>query len=738
MISAVPASPGGSPAGWSRGLDGDQLAAVEENADPLLIVAGAGTGKTKTLVCRLARLIAEGSPPERLLLVTFSRRASHEMLQRLGALVGGDLSRRVVAGTFHSVAYRLLSRHAGQLGLVGGFTLIDQGDACDLMALARGEARSSSLSPHRDSHSPEQPRDSHDSQPPQARGPASHRRFPGKETLLAVYSKTVNSQVSLHDALCEHFPWLVDHEPAIAEVFRSYTARKRAGGLLDFDDLLVYWRAAAKDRDVGSELARSFDHVLVDEFQDTNLLQADIVYRMHEAGCALTTVGDDAQAIYSFRSATVDNILGFERRFPAGRIVRLERNYRSTQPILDLANAVLAGADEGYDKRLWTTNTLGGRPQLATCLDEATEAAAVADVVMEHHERGLRLRDQAVLFRTSHHADLLEVELRRRRIPFVKYGGLRFLEAAHVRDLLAALRVLDNPVDELAWFRLLQLLDGVGPVTARRVMASIGVPPSVPGTPGAPTADPAGVAPGPVSAMGALAGQLPRSARREAIDLAAALSDCMSLPPDADPGAQIDRLRDALGPLIRRRYDNCDSRLADLETLGRVASAYGSRALMAAELTLDPPVSTGDLAGPARLDDDYLVLSTVHSAKGGEWRAVHVIRAADGSFPSDLSTGNRRQIEEERRLFYVALTRAKEHLHIYTPLRFHFHQPAGKTDRHSYAQRTRFLPADVDVLLDHRPVRSETCSVALETVSCRLHEAVADSLNALWAVPTQD
>jgi len=728
MIGGVLASP----ASWSADLDGDQLAAVEEQADPLLIVAGAGTGKTRTLVCRLARLIEEGSPPERLLLVTFSRRAAHEMVQRLGSLVGGDVSRRVVAGTFHAVAHRLLSRHAVQLGLGDGFTLIDQGDACDLMALARDEARSSSPPPHGDSPGLSEELDSPGSQAPQVLARTSHRRFPRKETLLAVYSKTVNSQVPLHEALCEHFPWLVDHEPAIAEVFRSYTARKRADCLLDFDDLLVYWRAAAKDRDVGSELARSFDHVFVDEFQDTNLLQADIVYLMHEAGCALTTVGDDAQAIYSFRAATVDNILNFERRFPAGRIVRLERNYRSTQPILDLANAVLAGAEEGYEKRLWTTNALGGRPQLATCPDEATEAAAVADVVVEHHEKGLRLRDQAVLFRTSHHADLLEVELRRRRIPFVKYGGLRFLEAAHVRDLLSALRILDNPADELAWFRLLQLLDGVGPATARRIMRSIGVPGGSSRTPGTPSGDPGVGQRDPISALGALTGQLPRSARREAIDLVAALSDCSSRSLEADPGAQIDRLRDALGPLLRRRYDNCDSRMADLEALGRVASAYGSRTLMTADLTLDPPVSTGDFAGPSHLDDDYLILSTVHSAKGGEWRAVHVIRAADGSFPSDLATGNRRQVEEERRLFYVALTRAKEHLHIYTPLRFHLDQPAGRTDRHSYAQRTRFLPAEVDVLLDHRPVRSETSNISLNGVSCRLHDAVANSLNALW------
>ncbi len=728
MVDAVLASP----ASWSKDLDDDQLAAVREPSNPLLIVAGAGTGKTRTLVCRLARMIEEGSPPERLLLVTFSRRAAHEMIQRLGALVGDDVSRRIVAGTFHSVAHRLLSRNAGLLGLGGGFTVIDQSDACDLMAMASHDVRDSNPSRRGDGHIPEGPWDAESDRVPQVVPPSRHQRFPRKETLLAVYSKAVNSQVPLHEVLSEHFPWLVDHETAMAEAFRSYTARKRADGLLDFDDLLVYWRAAANDRDVGSQLGRSFDHVLVDEFQDTNLLQADIVYLMHEAGAGLTTVGDDSQAIYSFRSATVDNILGFERRFPSARIVRLERNYRSTQPILDLANAVLARAEEGYEKALWTTNTLGGRPQLATCPDEASEAAAVVDVVLEHHEQGLRLRDQAVLFRTSHHADLLEVELRRRRVPFVKYGGLRFLEAAHIRDLLAAMRILDNPADELAWFRLLQLLDGVGPVTARRVMGWIGVNQSGSESSGTPSGDPEGRPRDPVSALASLTDRLPRSARREAADLVAALSECRSLSLDADPGAQIDRLRDALGPLIRRCYDNFDSRIADFEALGQVASAYGSRTVMTAELTLDPPASTGDLAGAAHFDDDYLVLSTVHSAKGGEWRAVHLIRAADGSFPSDLATGNQRQIEEERRLFYVALTRAKEHLHIFLPLRFHLDRPAGRTDHHSYAQRTRFLPPEVDGLLDHRPVRSESCNISLEGVRCSLHDRAADSLSSLW------
>jgi DNA helicase-2/ATP-dependent DNA helicase PcrA len=704
---------------WARGLDDDQRAAVEDRSSALLIVAGAGTGKTRTLVARLARLIGEGTAPDRVLLVTFTRRAADEMIRRLGPLVGPEVSRRVVAGTFHSVAHRLLSQHGEALGLGDGFTIMDQGDAVDLMGLARQAVRASAKG--------------ETSEGSGSRARAT-RRFPRKETLVAVYSRVANAQSPLRQVLREHFPWVQEHESAIAEVFRWYSARKRSDHLLDFDDLLLYWRAAATDPSAGPALARAFDHVLIDEYQDTNLLQADVVRSLHAGGCSVTAVGDDAQAIYAFRAATVEHMLAFGEYFPGGRIVRLERNYRSTQPILDLANAVLAEAEEGYGKQLWTDRGAGALPELATCPDEGSEAAAVADVVLEHYEQGLALRDQAVLFRASHHTDLLELELRRRAIPYVKYGGLRFLEAAHVRDLLAALRILDNPADELAWFRLLQLLEGVGPATARRIMGAIGVSDvaGVGGIPERPRAEAPRPDADPVSALAGPASGVPASAQAEATELCLALTDCRSEVLAALPGAQIDRIRDALEPLIRRHYDDCEVRMRDLDALAGLASGYHSRARMTAQLILDPPVSTSDLAGAPHLDDDYLILSTVHSAKGGEWRAVHLIHACDGSFPSDMATGSRREIEEERRLFYVALTRAKEHLHIYAPLRFHLGGPAQRGDLHSYGQRTRFLPPGVDSLLEHRPVRSQADDIAMTGVSAQLHDVVTGALDSLW------
>ena len=696
----------GPPAAWLAGLTSDQRAAVDHDGPALLIVAGAGTGKTRALVSRLARLVADGADPDRIMLLTFSRRAAAEMVRRLAPMAGPDVAARVTAGTFHSVAHRLLHRHGDRLGLAGGFSVVDPGDAADLMQLGRQE-----LTAGREDRS---------------------RRLPRKETLASVYSRVANSQVPLREVLRAHFPWVAEHESDVAAVFGWYAARKEADRLLDFDDLLLYWRHAMADPVVGPALASGWTHVLVDEYQDTNLLQADIVRALHTHGTAVTAVGDDAQAIYGFRAASVTNMLRFPEEYPGGTVLRLEQNHRSVQPILDLANAVLAEATEGYAKRLWTDKEGGRRPVLATCPDEGAEAAAVADSILELHEAGLRLRDQAVLFRTSSHSALLEVELRRRRVPFIKFGGLRFLEAAHVRDLVAALRVLDNPRDELAWFRLLQLLDGVGPATARRVMGRLGVTGSVTAEPAvAGPEEPEPAAGDPLVRLATPEAGLPAAARQDAAGLAAALADCRD--GHLEVGAQVDRLRLGLTPLIERRYESAEMRLRDLSALAAVAGSYRSRSRMTAELTLDPPASTGDLAGDPLLDEDYVTLSTVHSAKGGEWRAVHLIHAADGAFPSDMATGSTAGIEEERRLFYVALTRAREHLRIYAPLRFHHGGPFGRGDRHSYGPRTRFLPPETTALLDQRAVRAVSADGALEGVSAELPGAVVGAMRRLWS-----
>jgi DNA helicase-2/ATP-dependent DNA helicase PcrA len=620
-----------------------QRQAAEHRGGPLLILAGAGTGKTATLAARVASLVDGGVAPERICLLTFSRRAAAEMLRR----VEPQAASRVWGGTFHAVGHRLLRRYARRLGLDPGFTVLDEGDATELMALVRHDLGLSAT---------------------------DGKRFPRAETLVKIASRVANSEQPLATAVADAFPWVAADTDRVRRALLAYLARKRAQALLDFDDLLLCWRAlGVLDAGLVSGL---FDEVLVDEYQDTNPLQADIVAQLRPDGGGLAVVGDDAQAIYSFRSATPANIRGFADRFPGTTIVRLEDNHRSTAAILAVANAVMAEAAGALPKCLRTDRTDGRRPVLRRTLDDVAQAAAVCDSVLGHREDGVLLKQQAVLFRASHHADVLEVELHRRDIPYVKYGGLRFLEAAHVRDLLALLRILDNPRDELAWFRALQLVDGVGQARAAKVMERVGV---------------RGGTVDPLDEFAALDAP-------ELGELRAALVDCRVA--SAGPGAEVDRLRRFLDPAVVRRYDRSVPRLADLDVLAAMARRAPNRARLVAELTLDPPVSTSDLAGPGSLDEDWLVLSTVHSAKGGEWRVVHVIHASDGLFPADLAAGSEEAVEEERRLFYVAVTRAREALEINATLRYYL-QPRARTDAHGYGQLSRFLTPAVVACLDH-------------------------------------
>jgi DNA helicase-2/ATP-dependent DNA helicase PcrA len=477
--------------------------------------------------------------------------------------------------------------------------------------------------------------------------------------------------------------------------------------------LLLFWRALATVSPAAAEVAGLFDHIVVDEYQDTNGLQADILTAMRRTNHNVMVVGDDAQAIYAFRSATVENMLTFTESFPGAEVVTLERNYRSTQPILDASNAVMAEAGRGFRKDLRAERSGGERPALRTCLDEARQSESVCARVLELREQGLALHDQAVLFRAAHHSAHLEIELSRRSIPFVKYGGLRFVEAAHIKDVLAGLRILENPRDELAWMRSLLLLDGVGPRSAAKIMDAMGVR--------------NGSEASPIAAMPRV--KVPPGAADSWNGLAQVLADCSATQMNAS--ASIERLRSWYEPLFERIYDDFASRASDLEQLQTVAAAYSSRRQFLAELTLDPPASTGDLAGPPSLDDDYLVLSTIHSAKGCEWRAVHLIHAADGMIPSDLSTGSADEIEEERRLFYVALTRARDHLDVYFPLRY-YHRRMGFDDAHNYAQPSRFLSSSVRAFFDEPAYHKETVA-ELECRESSAGSGVDDFLAGLWS-----
>lgn len=648
-------------------LNDAQRAAVEHGIEaalgdgpiddrPLLVIAGAGSGKTSTLAHRVARLIAQGTDPQRILLLTFSRRAAQEMERRAGQVVARVFALKSEvppalpwAGTFHGIGARLLREYAAHIGLNDNFTIHDRGDAEDLMGLVRHELGLSS----------------------------STRRFPHKGTCLSIYSRTVNTCAPLAEVLKQAFPWCAEWEAELKRLFGAYVEAKQQQHVLDYDDLLLYWAGMVAEPTLAAQVGARFDHVLVDEYQDTNRLQAAILMALKPDGRGVTVVGDDAQSIYSFRGATVRNILDFATQFTReARVVTLERNYRSTQPILDVSNAVIAQAAERHAKTLWTDKASAGRPQLVLVPDEAQQARWVADRVLAHREGGLALKSQAVLFRTSTHSAALELELARRNIPFVKYGGLKFLEAAHVKDLLAVLRFAENPRGRMAGFRVTQMIPGIGPVTATRLLDAMDV-----------AADPGA----------AVKAFVPPAAaqvewQRFAEAYAALREPTLGWPADMEIA-----LRWYIPHLERLHDDTSGVRRGDVEQLARLASGYASRERFLTELTLDPPEATSDRPGPPLLDEDYLILSTIHSAKGQEWNSVHVLNVVDGCMPADVAQGAQ-ELEEERRLLYVAMTRARDHLHLLIPQRFYVTQQAVRGDRHLYAGRTRFI-REVDAAL---------------------------------------
>ena len=638
-------------------LNSEQRLAVEHGVasggpagGPLLIIAGAGSGKTSTLACRAAHLIAQGADPQRMLLLTFSRRAAEALERRAGAYL--QRAHRAIerpppalpwSGTFHSVGARLLREYAPRIGLHVSFSIADRADSEDLLDLVRHERGFS----------------------------ATRSRFPAKATCLAIYSRIVNGEASLDDVVERCYPWCSPWTAELRQLFEAYVAAKQAQNVLDYDDLLLYWSHMVAEPSLARDIGDRFDHVLVDEYQDTNRLQATILLAIRPDGRGVTVVGDDAQSIYAFRAATVRNILDFPNHFqPAARVVTLERNYRSTQPILDASNAVIGLAAERFTKNLWTERMAGPKPRLVSTRDEAGQASYVADRVLEERERGTALMSQAVLFRSASHSAQLELELARRGIPFVKYGGLRFLEAAHVKDVLSVLKWIDNPRNRMAGFRALRLLPGVGPATASRLLDDI-----------ARAADASAVAQS-FEPAAALAKDW-----QAFVSLFRALAAASSTWP-----AELDAVIRWYEPHFERLYDDAFVRRGDLQQLQQIATTYASRERFLTELTLDPPSATSDEAGPPGRDDDYLILSTIHSAKGQEWKAVHVLNVVDGCIPSDMATGSSEELEEERRVLYVAMTRAKETLDLIVPQRFFVRQQSAYGDRHVYALRSRFIP----------------------------------------------
>ncbi len=660
---------------WLSELNPQQLAAATHGDGPLLVIAGAGTGKTKTLAARVACLLERGIAPDRILLLTFTRRAAQEMIRRAEqyATRSTQNASRVWGGTFHAVANRLLRQHGRAIGLTPDFTVLDRADAEDLLNLVRQEMGL---------HSREE-------------------RFPKKGTLLEICSKCVNSRQPIEKVVPRDFPWCAGFEEQMARLFAAYTDRKQQFHVLDYDDLLLFWSHLMETAEAGPRVAARFDHVLVDEYQDTNALQAGVLLKMAAGRRNITVVGDDAQSIYGFRAATVRNILDFPKRFSGTTVIVLEQNYRSVQPILDAANAVIARPRRRFTKNLWSERRSEQPPLLVTCVDEAQQCRFVCKTILEHYEAGVPLRRQAVLVRTAHWSDMLEVEMTRRNLPYRKFGGLKFLEAAHVKDLLALLRLLENPRDQISWLRVLNLLPGVGGATANGVLRFLA----------ANNHDVRALAHCPVPPAAReqfrLLCLLLRDlgeATRPPTQRGETLSDQI---PDTDddgsakfrsgaPGlsAQIERIRQFYDPIFRDVYDHAEVRIRDLEQLAAIAGGFRSREEFLSDLTLDPPSGTGDWAGTPIKDEEWLTLSTIHSAKGCEWDVVFLIHATDGVIPSDLTTGNRDEIEEERRLLYVAMTRARNWLYVCYPLRYYADKHV-LGDRHTLSQLTRFIPAEV-------------------------------------------
>jgi DNA helicase-2/ATP-dependent DNA helicase PcrA len=678
-------------------LNPEQRRAVEHGvrradgvtASPLLVIAGAGSGKTNTLAHRVAHLIVGGADPRRILLMTFSRRAAAEMtrrVERIARKVMGDNASAMTdalswAGTFHGIGARLLRDHADQIGLDPAFTIHDREDSADLINLIRHELGFSK----------------------------TESRFPTKGTCLAIYSRCVNAEAALEQVLGTSFPWCAGWAQELKQLFAGYVEAKQRQNVLDYDDLLLYWAQTMSDPALAFDIGGRFDHVLVDEYQDTNQLQSSILLALKPGGHGLTVVGDDAQSIYSFRAATVRNILDFPAQFsPPAEIIMLDRNYRSTQTILAAANGVIGLAKERFTKNLWTERPSGTRPQLVVVRDEADQANCIVERILENREAGTILKEQAVLFRTSHHSGPLEVELTRRNIPFVKFGGLKFLDAAHIKDMLALLRFVENPRDRVAGFRLMHLLPGVGPASAQRVLDHM-----------ADAADPL---------LALASAPKPPRCGEEWPAFCATVAQLRH----SDWPVDLERARLWYEPHLDRIHEDADIRRADLIQLEQIAAGYPSRERFLTELTLDPPDATSDQAGVPHLDEDYLILSTIHSAKGQEWKSVFVLNVVDGCMPSDLGAGTSAELEEERRLLYVAMTRAKDDLHLMVPQRFFTHGQNAQGDRHVYAARTRFIPESLLGLFERASWPPAAAATAARSASQGPRIDIGARMRGMW------
>jgi DNA helicase II / ATP-dependent DNA helicase PcrA len=638
---------------YEKELNETQFQAVTTTTGPLLIVAGAGTGKTRTLVYRVARLVETGVRPESVLLLTFTRRAATSMLARAAALADARCQ-RVSGGTFHSLGHSVLRKFPEAANVARNFTVLDGSDTEDLIDLLRRQMRLT-----------------------------KDRRFPRKRTICAIFSMMVNKVSSMKEVLKQSYPHFVDERPGLEELYKSFEEFKRARHMLTYDDLLVRLREALEgSAELRQRLSDQYRFIMVDEYQDTNKLQAQIVRLMAATHDNVAVVGDECQSIYSFRGASHRNMLEFPELFPSAQVIKLEENFRSTQPILDVANAIISEVKEGYAKRLFSRLQEGQPPMVVSARDENEQSRFVAERIEELREEGVPLSEIAVLFRAGSHSFDLEIELGKHGIPFRKFGGIKFAESAHIKDALSFLRVVSNPSDTLSWFRALKLIDHIGDATVNQILDHLGVERKEFRA---------------TRTKESLFKKLHRfPARASYKDQLTRLARVLcSLVENRSPSAQLSTVLRFYRPILKARYDDYPRRGRDLEHLQAIAKRYKNSAELLSDVALDPS-DAAHSNNRARGGGGYMTLSTVHSAKGLEWDALFVIWMTDGWFPSSRSSDEFDDVEEERRLLYVAATRAKRHLYFVYPLNAY-----RGAEGDSFPVVSRFLEPIPSTILPH-------------------------------------
>ena len=633
---------------YEKDLNAAQCQAVMATDGPMLVIAGAGSGKTRTLTYRVARLVEEGIPPRAILLLTFTRKASAEMLGRASLLLDRRCE-KVSGGTFHSFANYILRRYAEAVGFDRRYTILDRADTESLIGMVKKELGIGK----------------------------QHHPFPRNQTLANIFSRAVNQDVTIEDIIYDGYPHFSDNLDSLLKVNDGYQARKVQHSFLDYDDLLVFLHLLLKEhKDIREKLSTNFRYILVDEYQDTNHLQAEILYLLADRHQNVMAVGDDSQSIYAFRGASFRNIMDFPRVFPETTIIGLEENYRSVQPILTLTNTIISRAEERYEKKLFTRRSGGSTPLMVDCGTENLQSQFVAGQIDSLHRQGVPLQEIAVLFRAGFHSFDLEIELTREHIPFIKVGGFKFTESAHIKDMLAHLRVLVNLNDRISWYRLLLLLEKVGPKTAQKLYEVI-------------------TAEGSVHEGLQAAGK--RNGKHESLKRLQELYAGI----DAGSAGVADCGEAVLNyyrPILEEKHDDHPKRLRDLEQLLTIMQRYQSMESFLIDMALEPPNTSADdnLAnGPPA--QDRLVLSTIHSAKGLEWDTVFIIWALDGRFPSVHALDDLDELEEELRLMYVAATRARNNLIITYPSRV-YERGVGLV----YGRPSRFIDDISDDILEKR------------------------------------